>query len=235
MRVLYPVVCLIIFAFNGRRWPESFSSHSSNWFLGPVELRIVLYLFIYLLLLTLSLSSSSPLFYQDRWVWCVFILQFASFSASQPVWSSRGVRFIVQWKYIFLSSVRIGRAHLASNQCLMVTLGDGEADLIQSISDRQPQVDAYHVAKCVFQFIHWNWSFTGESTCPVVLPVLIKGSCQLYQGLKYEVFGAILACSFFLHFGWFCYEFGKSFKVEVLWKFLWKWKWMLPEYSAYII
>lgn len=129
------------FAFNGRRWPESFWTHSSNWFLGPVEPRIVSYLFIYLILLTLSLSSSSPLFYQDRWVWCVFILHFASFSASQPVWSSRGVRIIVQWKYIFLSSVRIGRAHLASNQCLMVTLGDGEADLIQSISNRQKRLE----------------------------------------------------------------------------------------------
>lgn len=87
--------------------------------------------------------SSSPLFYQDRWMCCVFTLHFP---ASQPMLSFRGIRFIVWWKCSFLSFVRMGREHLGSNQCLMVSLGH-----------------AAELSAQVLWVTRWNWSFTGGS------------------------------------------------------------------------
>lgn len=136
------------FPFKGRRWPESFWTHSSNWFLGPVEPRIVIYLHLWML----SRSSSSTLFYQDRWMCCVFILHFPSFSASHPVLSSRGIWFIV-WK-------RIRRAHLASNQCLMATLGEGIPDLSHCISGWQNGLESAQLTGCVFWFTRRKLSHT---------------------------------------------------------------------------
>lgn len=117
--------------------PESFWTHSSNWFLGPVEPRIVIYLYLWML----SLSSSS-LFYQDECVVCLSF-NFLLFQKN-PVLSSRGVWFVV-WE-------RITRAHLAPNQCLMVTLGDGIPDLSQCISDWQNGLASAQLTGCVFRF-----------------------------------------------------------------------------------
>lgn len=129
------------FAFNGRRWPESFWTHSSNWFLGPVEPQIGSYLFIYLFIAVDTLSVFFLPFILSRQMGVVCVYPSFCFFFSIAVLSSGGMRFTVQWKCIFLSPVRIGRAHLASNQCLMVTLGDDMAGLIQSISDWQNRLE----------------------------------------------------------------------------------------------
>lgn len=145
-------------------------SHSSIWFLGAIAAH--------------SLCNILPLYFMEetdysKWktnvLWFLSFILFPLCLSSQAVFRFRAISaclwFESSGNAFSFSPWGNGREHLASHQCLMVTLGVSAAAPIQSISKKQNMLELVQpMASCPLPFTRCHTEETAERHSWVKMP-----------------------------------------------------------------